>query len=68
MQMPVAVELLKYQYPKELDAEASSGGLVHYKGAGVIKNLSTSSGGSIIEKDSINLKLLAIRLLFNNEN
>ena len=35
---------------KELNAEASSGGLVHYKGNGMIRNISTSSGGSISKK------------------
>jgi hypothetical protein len=35
---------------KELNAEASSGGLVHYKGNGLIRNINTSSGGSISKK------------------
>ncbi|HSB91975.1 MAG TPA: head GIN domain-containing protein [Flavitalea sp.] len=35
---------------KELNAEASSGGLVHYKGPGMIRNINTSSGGSISKK------------------
>lgn len=35
---------------KELSAEASSGGYVSYKGAGVIKNIKTSSGGSVSKK------------------
>ena len=35
---------------KELNAEASSGGLVHYKGNGMIRNVNTSSGGSISKK------------------
>jgi len=35
---------------KELKAEASSGGLVHYKGAGMIRDIRTSSGGSISRK------------------
>jgi hypothetical protein len=35
---------------KELNAEASSGGLVHYKGTGMIRNINTSSGGSISKK------------------
>lgn len=39
--------IIEISVAKELEAEASSGGLVHYKGAGTIKNLSTSSGGSI---------------------
>jgi len=42
--------IIEISVSKELDAEASSGGLVHYKGTGVIKNLSTSSGGSINKK------------------
>jgi len=39
--------IIEISVVKELEAEASSGGLVHYKGTGTIKNLSTSSGGSI---------------------
>jgi Putative auto-transporter adhesin, head GIN domain len=39
--------IIEISVAKELEAEASSGGLVHYKGTGTIKNLSTSSGGSI---------------------
>ena len=35
---------------KELNAEASSGGGVRYKGDGVIRNISTSSGGSVSRK------------------
>ena len=35
---------------KELSAEASSGGYVSYKGEGVIRNLRTSSGGSVRKK------------------
>ena len=32
---------------KELNAEASSGGAINYKGGAVIRNLKTSSGGSV---------------------
>lgn len=32
---------------KELNAEASSGGAIHYKGGGLIRNLRTGSGGSV---------------------
>lgn len=32
---------------KELSAEASSGGSIRYKGAAMIKNISTGSGGSV---------------------
>ena len=32
---------------KELSAEASSGGYISYKGSGVIRNIRTSSGGSV---------------------
>jgi len=39
--------IIEISVAKELEAEASSGGLVHYKGTGTIKNMSTSSGGSI---------------------
>jgi len=42
--------IIEISVSKELEAEASSGGLVHYKGAGVIKNLSTSSGGTVNKK------------------
>ncbi|HUR11547.1 MAG TPA: head GIN domain-containing protein [Flavitalea sp.] len=35
---------------KELSAEASSGGSISYKGAGVIRNIRTSSGGSVSRK------------------
>ncbi|MFY7652388.1 MAG: head GIN domain-containing protein [Chitinophagaceae bacterium] len=35
---------------KELDAEASSGGMIQYSGNGVIANVRTSSGGSIKRK------------------
>ena len=32
---------------KELNAEASSGGAINYKGGGLIRNLRTGSGGSV---------------------
>lgn len=35
---------------KEMSAEASSGGHVSYKGSGVIRNVKTSSGGSVSKK------------------
>lgn len=35
---------------KEMSAEASSGGYVSYKGTGVIRNVKTSSGGSVSKK------------------
>lgn len=35
---------------KELSVDASSGGYVHYKGEGVIRNVHTSSGGSVSRK------------------
>lgn len=35
---------------KEMSAEASSGGYVSYKGSGVIRNVKTSSGGSVSKK------------------
>jgi Putative auto-transporter adhesin, head GIN domain len=35
---------------KELDANASSGGAVHYKGSCSVKNVRTSSGGSVRNK------------------
>lgn len=35
---------------KEMSAEASSGGHVSYKGSGVIRNIKTSSGGSVSKK------------------
>lgn len=35
---------------KEMSAEASSGGYVSYKGSGVIRNIKTSSGGSVSKK------------------
>ncbi len=35
---------------KEMSAEASSGGYVSYKGSGVIRNVRTSSGGSVSKK------------------
>ncbi|WP_315818171.1 head GIN domain-containing protein [Paraflavitalea speifideaquila] len=35
---------------KEMSAEASSGGNVSYKGNGVIRNVKTSSGGSVSKK------------------
>ena len=35
---------------KEMSAEASSGGYVSYKGNGVIRNVKTSSGGSVSKK------------------
>ena len=35
---------------KEMSAEASSGGYVSYKGNGVIRNIKTSSGGSVSKK------------------
>jgi Putative auto-transporter adhesin, head GIN domain len=35
---------------KELDADASSGGAVHYKGSCSVKNVKTSSGGSVKNK------------------
>jgi len=35
---------------KEMSAEASSGGYVSYKGNGVIRNVKTSSGGSVSRK------------------
>ena len=36
---------------KELSVEASSGGYVKYKGNGLIRNIRTSSGGSVSKKD-----------------
>lgn len=38
---------VKITVTKELSVDASSGGLVQYKGGGVIRNLKTSSGGSV---------------------
>lgn len=35
---------------KEMSAEASSGGYVSYKGSGVIRNIKTSSGGTVSKK------------------
>ncbi len=35
---------------KELSASASSGGEVHYKGTGVIRKISTSSGGEVTKR------------------
>jgi hypothetical protein len=35
---------------KELSVDASSGGSISYKGSGVIKNIRTSSGGSVSKK------------------
>ncbi|NII25021.1 DUF2807 domain-containing protein [Pseudoflavitalea sp. X16] len=35
---------------KEMSAEASSGGYISYKGSGVIRNVKTSSGGSVSKK------------------
>lgn len=35
---------------KELSAEASSGGIVSYKGSGMIRDLHTSSGGNVSKK------------------
>jgi len=35
---------------KELSADASSGGYIHYKGSGLIRDVHTSSGGSVSRK------------------
>jgi hypothetical protein len=35
---------------KELTAKASSGGGIHYKGSGVIRDVDTGSGGSVSRK------------------
>jgi hypothetical protein len=39
--------LIDITVTKELNAEASSGGAIHYKGGGLIRNLRTGSGGSV---------------------
>lgn len=41
---------LKITVNKELSASVSSGGQVHYKGSGVIKEISTSSGGEVSKR------------------
>lgn len=41
---------LKITVNKELSASASSGGQVHYKGSGMIKDISTSSGGEVSKR------------------
>ncbi|HEV3249578.1 MAG TPA: DUF2807 domain-containing protein, partial [Puia sp.] len=35
---------------KELNASASSGSEIYYKGAGVVRDLSTSSGGEVSKR------------------
>lgn len=42
--------IIRITVNKELKAEASSGGLVQYKGSGVIRDIHTSSGGNISKK------------------
>lgn len=41
---------LRITVNKELSASASSGGQIHYKGNGVIKDISTSSGGEVSKR------------------
>lgn len=42
--------IIRITVNKELKAKASSGGLVQYKGSGVIRDIHTSSGGNISKK------------------
>jgi putative autotransporter adhesin-like protein len=41
---------LKVTVKKELSASASSGGQIYYKGSGVIRDISTSSGGEVSKR------------------
>jgi len=41
---------LRITVNKELSASASSGGQIHFKGNGVIKDINTSSGGEVSKR------------------